>query len=95
MENDNILFLFEKKTDEDLFNFESEEYNKWEKERQMISEKLFDFIHQRVHPKSQEELNTLLDEYIEAVTESFYCENKYYYKQGFLDVLSIIKESLK
>jgi hypothetical protein len=92
MEDDILSILFEKKEDENMFNFKNEELSKWTDIKRKYSNELFDFISQRVHPKSQKKLIKLIEAYIDANVEYFYCENKLYYKAGFTDGISIVNK---
>jgi hypothetical protein len=94
MEDDIISIIFEKKEDDDMFNFKNEELSKWTDAKRKYSDELFNFISQRVHPKSQKKLIRLMEQYIDAHAEYFYCENKMYYRAGFTDGISIVNKSL-
>lgn len=95
MADDIISILFEKKTDSDMFDFKSDKLTYLENEKEEIERKLSDFIERRVHPNSKELLKTLIENYISITLDSFIYENKLYYRQGFLDGLSINMTSNK
>ena len=89
MEKDIISLLFEKKEEEDMFKFKDDELIKKRDIKKKTKKELLNFISHRVHPKTIEHLESLLEQYCEASSEYFYCEEKAYYKQGILDGLSI------
>ncbi len=93
MEDDIIEKLFEKKEDDDLFNFDSDEIKKWQRLQAKDSQELYEFISKRVHPKSQSKLQNLIEKYINSIIEELVCTEKLYYRSGFLDGLSLSKIS--
>lgn len=94
MEDDIITIIYEKKEDDDLFDFKSKELVELEKTRTNRSKDLYAFIRKRVHPKSQRTLEDLIEKYVNAYVETSFCENKLYYRSGFSDGISIIKKAL-
>lgn len=85
MERDIISLLFEKKEEEEMFNFNSKEITKWSKTKSKASEELFDFIGKKVHPKSRQQLIELVEKYISVTAQYFECQNKMYYTEGIKD----------
>lgn len=82
--------VFEKMEDSDAFDMEDVELNRLRKENATISNKLYKFIDQRVHPKSRNELVGIIDKR-NSITSDYYArENKLYYKNGYLQGMYVI-----
>lgn len=93
MENNKGDFFelaFEKMEDADAFDIKDAELDRLRKENSKISEKLYKFIDQRVHPKSRKELTDIVEKR-NGITSDFYArENTLYYKNGFLQGMYVI-----
>lgn len=94
MEDDIITIIYDKKEDDDLFDFQCKELVELEKIQRKRSEEMYSFIKQRVHPKSQRKLQDLIEKYFNAYVDASSYENKLYYHSGFCDGISIIKKVL-
>lgn len=87
----NILhILYEKKEDDDLFNFDDEEINNLNHQLNNVEVEISYFIEKRIHPGSREKLEKLLKKQMELLQSYFYRENKLIYENGVIDGLNII-----
>lgn len=88
---DNFFDLvFEKMEDEDAFDFEDKELEKYRMKNSNVSSKLYNFINTRVHPKSRQKLLELIEENEFANSNYYFRENQLYYKNGFLQGMFVM-----
>ncbi len=82
--------VFEKMEDSDAFDMKDRELDRLRKENSKISEKLYKFIDQRVHPKSRKKLIDIIEERNSRTSDYYIRENQLYYKNGFLQGMYVI-----
>lgn len=87
--NDFFDLVFEKMEDANAFNMEDKELMRHRKENIITSDRLYRFIKERVHPKSRKELFNLLENRNSTTSNYYFRENQLYYKNGFLQGLSV------
>lgn len=76
-------------------NIENCELNKYIHQKRKDSEKLFNFIDTKVHPKIRKQLIFLIEKYIEDYSKYTSVENMLHYKVGFSDAIKVVVTSLK
>ena len=89
MEDDILETLFEKREDTGAFNFECIEYHQLLNKRKNKKTQMNNYISERVHPKSQNKLKKLIDDFICSVEDYEYFESKHYYYAGFKDAFNL------
>lgn len=91
---DIINFLFNKKEDEELFDLEDSEREKFKNSSEMAYDELIKFIDSRVHPKSRNKLKHLLLKYDEVECGYLRKENELLYRNGVADGVKFIITAL-
>ncbi len=82
-----IAFMFDQLENEGAFKLKkSKEYIQYSKEQQKRGIEFYDFIKDNIFPEElSEKARKLAEEYVNSCQDTFYCEFKVYYHQGFLD----------
>ena len=88
---DIIDLLFEKKEEENAFETQNKELTTSRKKIYRTSEALEEFIKNMVPDSIKSELRELISSRNEALYDSFYVENKLFYKTGIIDGLFLKK----
>lgn len=91
---DIINFVFNKKEDEELFDLEDSEREKFKNSSEMVYDELIKFIDSRVHPKSRNKLKHLLLKYDEVECGYLRKENELFYRNGVADGVKFIITAL-
>lgn len=95
MVNKDVLAqLFELNDTEELFTVNKEELSKIEKSNLDINKEILNFIDERVHPNSRDELKNLIEKYEEYAINYSYKEREQAYKVGFSDATKIILDAI-
>ncbi len=81
--------MFDWFSDSDIFDIEDSNLRNYHKKCANISNKMYQFINHRVHPKSRRSLIEIIDERNNTISEYYERENKIYYKNGFLQGMYI------
>ena len=76
-------------------NIKSAELDKCIYQKRKDSEKLFDFINTRVHPKIRKQLIHLIETYYNDCSNYTTIENRLHYKLGFSTAIKAVISSLK
>lgn len=87
-------YIFEKKTEKDIFYIKDKELKKIERKISKANNKLFKFINQRVHPRSRKRLKQLIEKNYSLMDEQFYRQCKLCYSNGFTDGIKLILSNL-
>ena len=82
-----IAFMFDQLENEGAFSRnKSKEFVHYSKKQQKRGLQFYDFIRKNIYPKElSEQVKQLAEEYVNSCQDTFYCEFKVYYHQGFLD----------
>ena len=91
---DIINFVFNNKEDEELFDLEDSEREKFKNSSEMVYDELIKFIDSRVHPKSRNKLKHLLLKYDEVECGYLRKENELFYRNGVADGVKFIITAL-
>ena len=84
-----ISYLYYKKLEDELFKFEDSTLSELE-DNITKSNKLFNFINKRVHPRSKNKLKHLINDYINNIFARIQKENEMYYVTGFEDGIRFV-----
>ena len=76
-------------------NIQSAELDKCVYQRRKDSEKLFDFINTKVHPKIRKRLINLIETYYNDCSDYTTIENMLHYKLGFSTAIKAVISSFK
>lgn len=86
MEDEDIIDLaFNIKNDEGLFNLDDEYLEEQIRNIEIKSEKLDNYINERIHPKNRTKLNELIKELENCQSMCRHRENQLHYKSGVID----------
>lgn len=90
MKEDFFNLMFEKMEDSDSFDMEDTKLSIYRKEHANITEKLYQFIEQKIQPEIKEPLMQLIDKRNSTTSDYHFRENLLYYKNGFLEGMYVI-----